>query len=115
MLAAGYKALGDAELAHRCAARDAGAIRHLISANNQRLFRTAWSILKNRAEAEEAVQAAYMSAFTNMAGFEARSSLSTWLTRIVVDESLAGAAPTSAAAVTSSRRASPCSKPTAIR
>ncbi|HWU92670.1 MAG TPA: RNA polymerase sigma factor [Sphingomicrobium sp.] len=88
MLAAGYKALGDAELAHRCAARDAGAIRHLISANNQRLFRTAWSILKNRAEAEEAVQAAYMSAFTNMAGFEARSSLSTWLTRIVVNESL---------------------------
>ena len=61
---------------------------HVITANNQRLFRTAWSILKNRAEAEEAVQAAYLSAFAKIGGFEGRSSLSTWLTRIVVNEAL---------------------------
>lgn len=78
----------DAELARGCAARDPGAIRQLIAANNQRLFRTAWSILKNRTEAEDAVQSAYLSAFANMAGFEGRSSLSTWLTRIVVNEAL---------------------------
>lgn len=83
-----YKRLSDADLARTCAARDAGAIRHLIGMNNQRLFRTAWSILKNRAEAEEAVQAAYMSALANIRAFEARSSLSTWLTRIVVNEAL---------------------------
>jgi RNA polymerase sigma-70 factor (ECF subfamily) len=86
--AADYKRLGDAELARSCAARDPGAIRHVITANNQRLFRTAWSILKHRAEAEEAVQAAYMSAFAKIGSFEARSSLSTWLTRIVVTEAL---------------------------
>ena len=40
---------------------------HVIAANNQRLFRTAWSILKDRAEAEEAVQAAYLSAFAKSA------------------------------------------------
>jgi len=78
----------DVELACRCAARDPAAIRQLISANNQRLFRTAWSILKNRTEAEDAVQAAYLAAFANIAGFEGRSSLSTWLTRIVVNEAL---------------------------
>lgn len=78
----------DVELACRCAARDPAAIRHLISANNQRLFRTAWSILKNRTEAEDAVQSAYLAAFANIAGFEGRSSLSTWLTRIVVNEAL---------------------------
>ena len=83
-----YAALGDADLATRCAARDAGAIRHVIAANNQRLFRTAWSILKSRPDAEEAVQAAYMSAFAKIGSFEARSSLSTWLTRIVVNEAL---------------------------
>ena len=83
-----YKRLSDADLARACAARDAGAIRHLIGMNNQRLFRTAWSILKNRAEAEEAVQAAYMSALAHIGAFEARSSLSTWLTRIVVNEAL---------------------------
>src|SRR4051812_15881094 len=83
-----YDALSDVELARLCAARDRGAIRRVTTANNQRLFRTAWSILKNRAEAEEAVQAAYLSAFANMAAFEGRSALSTWLTRIVLNEAL---------------------------
>jgi RNA polymerase sigma-70 factor (ECF subfamily) len=83
-----YDALSDVELARLCAARDRGAIRRVTTANNQRLFRTAWSILKNRAEAEEAVQAAYLSAFANMASFEGRSALTTWLTRIIVNEAL---------------------------
>src|SRR6476661_1949759 len=83
-----YSALGDAALARLCAARDREAICHVITANNQRLFRAAWSILKTRQDAEEAVQAAYMSAFANMDSFEGRSALSTWLTRIVVNEAL---------------------------
>jgi len=83
-----YAALGDTDLATRCAAREAAAIRFVIAANNQRLFRTAWSILKSRPDAEEVVQAAYMSAFAKIGSFEARSSLSTWLTRIVVNEAL---------------------------
>ncbi len=83
-----FAALGDGELASLCAARDGGALRHVITANNQRLFRAAWSILKDRGEAEEAVQAAYVSAFAKIASFEARSSLSTWLTRILVNEAL---------------------------
>ena len=78
----------DQQLARRCAARDPAAIRELTGANNQRLFRAAWSVLKNRAEAEEAVQAAYLSAFDNIATFEGRSALSTWLTRIVINEAL---------------------------
>ena len=87
-LALDYRALGDDELARLCAARDAAAIRHVITSNNQRLFRTAWSILKQRTEAEEAVQAAYLSAFAKIGTFEGRSSLSTWLTRIVINEAL---------------------------
>jgi RNA polymerase sigma-70 factor (ECF subfamily) len=83
-----YATLADAQLAMRCAGRDGQAVRHLITANNQRLFRTAWSILRDRSEAEEAVQAAYVSAFAAIGQFEGRSSLSTWLVRIVVNESL---------------------------
>ena len=83
-----YSALNDAELARLCAERDANAARHVLTANNQRLFRAAWSILKDRGEAEEAVQAAYVSAFSSMDRFEARSSLTTWLTRIVINEAL---------------------------
>ena len=83
-----FGALSDRDLAHRCAERDADAIRFVIAANNQRLFRAAWSVLKNRSEAEEAVQAGYLSAFAGIAAFEGRSALSTWLTRIVINEAL---------------------------
>lgn len=83
-----YRAVSDAELARLCSARDSGAIRHVITSNNQRLFRTAWSILRQRTEAEEVVQAAYLSAFAKIGTFEGRSSLSTWLTRIVINEAL---------------------------
>ena len=83
-----YSALPDVELARLCRSRDRSAMRHLLTANNQRLFRTAWSILKDRSEAEEAVQAGYLNAFASMDKFEGRSSLSTWLTRIVVNEAL---------------------------
>ena len=83
-----YSSLGDGELAALCARRDAEAVRHVLTANNQRLFRAAWSILKDRGEAEETVQAAYVAAFSSMDRFEGRSSLSTWLTRIVINEAL---------------------------
>lgn len=83
-----YAALSEADLAARASARDAQAIRLITSRHNQRLYRAAWSVLKNRADAEEAVQDAYVKAFTG-AGFEGRSSLATWLTRIVLNEALA--------------------------
>jgi RNA polymerase sigma-70 factor (ECF subfamily) len=84
-----YAALDEIEFARLCSVRDAGASRHLITANNQRLFRAAWSILRDRGEAEDAVQAGYLSAFGAIGRFEGRSSLSTWLTRIVINEALA--------------------------
>lgn len=86
--AANPAALDDMALARLCADREPAAVRHLLTANNQRLFRAAWSILKDRNEAEEAVQAAYLKAFGGIAQFEGRSALSTWLTRIVVNEAL---------------------------
>ena len=83
-----YATLSDSELASRIAERDVAAVRLVTDRNNQRLFRTAWSILKDRSEAEEAVQDGYMKAFDAIETFAGRSSLSTWLTRIVVNEAL---------------------------
>ena len=83
-----YATLSDSELASRIAARDVAAVRLVTGRNNQRLFRTAWSILKDRSEAEEAVQDGYLKAFGAIGTFAGRSSLSTWLTRIVVNEAL---------------------------
>lgn len=83
-----YETLSDLDLTGLMAARDPAAVRLITQRNNQRLFRTAWSILKNRAEAEDAVQSGYLHAFAAIGDFEGRSSLSTWLTRIVVNEAL---------------------------
>lgn len=83
-----YSALDDLTLARLCGRRDRHAQRQVITAHNQRLFRAAWSILRDRSEAEEAVQAGYLSAFAAIGTFQGRSSLSTWLTRIIVNEAL---------------------------
>jgi len=83
-----YQTMGDMNLARRISARDAHAVRIVTTRNNQRMFRAAFSISKNRADAEDAVQTAYLRAFAAIKTFEGRSSLSTWLTRIVINEAL---------------------------
>ena len=83
-----YEHLSDVELARLVTQRDSSAVRVITRRNNQRLHRTAWSVLRDRAEAEDAVQDAYLKAFAAIGRFEGRSSLSTWLTRIVVNEAL---------------------------
>jgi RNA polymerase sigma-70 factor (ECF subfamily) len=81
--------MADVDLARRCAEGDVEAVRYLVSANNQRLFRTAWSILRNRHEAEDAVQSVYAKALAAIGTFEGRSTLTTWLTRVAINEALA--------------------------
>lgn len=88
-IAVDYELLDDAGLARLVALRDPAAVRLVTTRNNQRLFRAAWSVLKDRSDAEDAVQNAYLKAFAAIDAFEARSSLSTWLTRIAINEALA--------------------------
>jgi RNA polymerase sigma-70 factor (ECF subfamily) len=83
-----YDSFSDVELAAHVAARDAKAVRLVTARSDRRLFRAAWSILKNRDDAEDAVQSAYLRGFNAIADFAGRSSLTTWLTRIVINESL---------------------------
>ncbi|MCB1908165.1 MAG: RNA polymerase sigma factor [Rhodocyclaceae bacterium] len=64
------------------------AFERLMRANNRRLFRTARSILRDDAEAEDAVQDGYIRAYHAIDRFRGESSLSSWLTRIVVNEAL---------------------------
>lgn len=79
------------DLARRIAAGDTAAFEQLMRRHNRPLFRAARSILKDDAEAEDALQDAYLLAFRNMDKFRGESSLSTWLTRIVVNEAIARA------------------------
>ena len=78
----------DAELVERAAKGDESAFERIMRKNNRLLFRTARSILKSDAEAEDALQEAYLRAWRALSTFRADSKLSTWLVRIVINEAL---------------------------
>jgi RNA polymerase sigma-70 factor (ECF subfamily) len=61
---------------------------HIVRKYNQRLYRIAMSIINDDAEAEDAMQVAYIKAYENLPKFEGRSGFATWLTRIMINESL---------------------------
>ena len=81
--------LSDADMARAVAARDQDAFRLLMRRYNSLLYRTARGILRDDAEAEEALQDAYLAAYRAMGTFRGEAKLSTWLTRIVANEALA--------------------------
>jgi RNA polymerase sigma-70 factor (ECF subfamily) len=79
---------GDTELVARVRAGDTAAMERLMRRHNRVLYRTARAILRDDAEAEEAVQDAYLKAFGALARFRGESRLSTWLVRIAANEAL---------------------------
>ncbi len=81
-------ALDDTELVLRIAARDELAFEALMRRYNGKLFRVARAILKDDAEAEDALQDAYLDAYRHIDGFRGSSKVSTWLTRIVINHAL---------------------------
>ena len=78
----------EAELVARARGKDASAVALIIQQNNQRLYRIARSILRDDFEAEDALQEAYIRAFSRLDLFRGESRLGTWLARIVMNEAL---------------------------
>jgi RNA polymerase sigma-70 factor (ECF subfamily) len=60
----------------------------LFRAYAPQLYRKAYSLLRNREDAEDALQNSWLSVLANLHSFEGRSTISTWLTRIVINSSL---------------------------
>lgn len=81
-----FEQYSDAELVNRVSAGEHGAFEFLMRCHNQTLYRTARSIIKDDAEAEDIVQESYLLAYRNLNQFRGDATLSTWLTRIVVNE-----------------------------
>jgi RNA polymerase sigma-70 factor, ECF subfamily len=79
---------GEAALIARALARDAVALAEIMRRNNRRLYRAAWGILRDEQEAEDAVQDCYLKAFAALPAFRGEAALSTWLTRIAINEAL---------------------------
>lgn len=67
---------------------DLAAFEQLMRRHNRALYRTARSIVKDDTEAEDVLQEAYLLAFRGLQGFRGESSMSTWLTRIVINEAI---------------------------
>jgi RNA polymerase sigma-70 factor (ECF subfamily) len=68
--------------------RDNAAFEQLIRVYGGRMLAVTTRLLKNPADAEDAVQEAFISAFRNIEKFEGNSRLSTWLHRIAVNAAL---------------------------
>ncbi len=86
--AVSLSAAPDSELAARVAGGEHAAFEALMRRYNARLFRVARAILKADAEAEDALQDAYLDAFRHIGGFRGGAALGTWLTRLVINQAL---------------------------
>ena len=60
----------------------------LVRRYNQRFYRVGMGIINDDAEVEDVMQVAYIKAYENLSKFEFKSSFSTWLTRILINECL---------------------------
>jgi RNA polymerase sigma factor (sigma-70 family) len=60
----------------------------LMRKYNSRMYRIGMSIVNDPTQVEDVMQNAYLKAYENLMHFENRSSFSTWLTRILINESL---------------------------
>ncbi|HET9767093.1 MAG TPA: RNA polymerase sigma factor [Thermoanaerobaculia bacterium] len=78
----------DAALAGLVAGGDHAAFAALMRRHNGKLFRIARATLGDDAEAEDALQDAYLDAYRHMPEFRGDAALGTWLTRIVINRSL---------------------------
>jgi len=64
------------------------AFEEMFVASRQKFVATAHAILRNREDAEDAVQNAVLSAYLHLGSFEGRSALRTWFTRVVLNAAL---------------------------
>jgi RNA polymerase sigma-70 factor (ECF subfamily) len=79
----------DEALVEKARAGDRAAFELLMRRNNRRVYRTIRAVLRDGAEVEDAMQEAYVSAFTHLDQFEGTARWSTWLCRIAYNEALA--------------------------
>lgn len=80
--------MSDEMLASKAKSGDADAFVELSKRHANRVFQAAYRITRNRQDAEDALQDAFLNAFTHMKNFEGRSTFSTWITRIAINSGL---------------------------
>src|SRR5271166_1497543 len=67
---------------------DVAAFEELVSRYERKIFRLTMNITRNREDAEDAMQDAFMKAYSHLSGFQEDSRFYTWLVRIAANEAL---------------------------
>jgi RNA polymerase sigma-70 factor (ECF subfamily) len=80
--------MSDEEIVVRILNGETRLYEQLMRKFNQQLYRISMSIVNDDKEAEDIMQTAYLNAFRQLSHFKQQSSFGTWLTRIVINESL---------------------------
>jgi len=78
----------EADLIRQAVAGQSEAFCELVRPCERAVFMSAFAVLKNREDAEDAAQDAILKAFARLSKFRGESKFSTWLCRIVINESL---------------------------
>jgi RNA polymerase sigma-70 factor, ECF subfamily len=78
----------DTEIVQRVLAGETALFELLIRRYSQRIYRTMRAIL-NTDDVDDAMQQAFISAYTHLGQFAGRASFATWLTRIAINEARA--------------------------
>jgi len=78
----------DTDIVQRVRDGDLAGFELIMRRYNRRLYRIARGILRNEADAEDAVQDAYVRAYENLGRFEGKGPFSAWLAKIAVNEAL---------------------------
>jgi RNA polymerase sigma-70 factor (ECF subfamily) len=77
----------DRELIRRTLDGDGNAFGVLVERFQRRIYRVAFAIVRDEAEADTITQDTFVQAYTNLGRFEGRAELETWLTRIAINRS----------------------------
>jgi RNA polymerase sigma-70 factor, ECF subfamily len=75
-------------LVERVRSGDAGALEALMEQYAARVYRLAFGITRNQADAEEVVQDVFLSLFRKVATFEGRAALGSWVYRVTANAAL---------------------------
>jgi RNA polymerase sigma-70 factor, ECF subfamily len=78
----------DAELVNAARAGSTSAFAELQGLYSHHLYRTIFSITKNREDTEDALQETFLRAYLALGSFEGRSTFYSWLTRIAINSAL---------------------------
>lgn len=78
----------DADLLARLGRGDSEAIELLITLYADRVYRLAYGVTRNEADAQEVVQDVFVTVFRKHASFEGRAALASWIYRITMNAAL---------------------------